>query len=404
MNCCWLALFLLALISCGDSPLPAEQAAEGDPPQKPAARLGLWVLAEGSERALESEAGIETLVARASELGATDLFVQVYRGGRSWFPSTYADDTPFRQIAAAGGTPPLERLLQQAHARGLRVHAWFNSLRLAGNREAPLLARVGPQAVLTDRQGRSLLDYPEGQIPAPDGDYFRLGTPGLWLDPAVPGVIEYLEHTLDDLVAAAPGLDGLHLDFIRFPLTLPFAPGSRFGVGVDFGYAPVSKRRFESESGQPFAPGDAWDAFRRARVGEAVRRLSERIPERWEMSAAVLPYANRAYYVAMQDWRHWLERGWLDFAIAMAYTRDQAMLRYLAHSLRGGVAGERIWLGLGAWLFLDRLEQLSGQIETALEPEPSGWALFSYDSLMQEPASLAAVRGAIDGAGPAPRP
>ena len=372
--------------------------------QKPAARLGLWVLAEGSERALESEAGIETLVARASELGATDLFVQVYRGGRSWFPSTYADDTPFRQIAAAGGTPPLERLLQQAHARGLRVHAWFNSLRLASNREAPLLARVGPQAVLTDRQGRSLLDYPEGQIPAPDGDYFRLGTPGLWLDPAVPGVIEYLEHTLDDLVAAAPGLDGLHLDFIRFPLTLPFAPGSRFGVGVDFGYAPVSKRRFESESGQPFAPGDAWDAFRRARVGEAVRRLSERIPERWEMSAAVLPYANRPTTSRCRTGvTGWNEAG--STSPSPWPTREtKPCCATWRTSLRGGVAGERIWLGLGAWLFLDRLEQLSGQIETALEPEPSGWALFSYDSLMQEPASLAAVRGAIDGAGPAPRP
>ncbi|MCE2391487.1 MAG: family 10 glycosylhydrolase [Proteobacteria bacterium] len=394
---------LLALIACGDPVPPPAPAPEDAPAQPSGVRRGLWVLAEGAERALESEAGIETLIERATELGVSDVFVQVYRGGRSWFPSDYADDAPYREIAATQDEPPLDRLLRLAHARGMRVHAWFNCLRLASNRNAPLLERVGPQAVLVDRQGHSLLDYPDGRIPAPDGNYFRLGTPGLWLDPAIPEVVEYLERTLDDLIAAAPGLDGLHLDIIRFPLALPFAPGSRFELGVDFGYAPESRRRFEEESGKPFAPGSAWDAFRRARVGEVVRRLSERVPESWEMSAAVLSHADRAYYVAMQDWRHWLEQGWLDFAVAMAYTRDHAMLRYLAHSLSGGVAGERIWLGLGAWLFLDRPQEIVRQIELALEPEPAGWVLFSYDSLMQAPASLDAIRGAIGGdAAPGP--
>jgi uncharacterized lipoprotein YddW (UPF0748 family) len=370
------------------TPVPAVTPA---PAPTPAPRRALWVLAEGSQRPLESPQRIDALLERAARLRVTDLFVQLYRGGRSWFPSTHADDAPARAAASAGDPDPLGRLLRGAHARGMRVHAWFNCLSLALNRDAPLLARLGPQAVLVDRQGRSLLDYPKGEVPKPDRDFVRMGTPGLWLDPAHGPVIEYLEATLDDLIAAAPQLDGLHLDFIRYPEALPLTPGSRFEVGLDFGYGRASVERFERESGRAFARGQEWDDFRRARVDELVRRLDARLPADWEHSAAVIAYADRAYLVQLQDWRHWLEQGWIDFAVAMAYTGDDALLRYLAHGLRGGVGGERVWLGLGAWLLTGRLDRLEGQIALARGTSPAGIALFSYDALAERPTALEAL-------------
>jgi uncharacterized lipoprotein YddW (UPF0748 family) len=127
-------------------------------------------------------------------------------------------------------------------------------------------------------------------------------------------------------------------------------------------------------------------------VGELVRRLGERLPERWERSAAVISYADRAYLTAMQDWRHWLEEDWLDFAVAMAYTRDDTLLRYMVEELRGGVAGERVWMGLGTWLFVGRPMRATRQLEMALASVPMGIAIFSYDAIAAAPAALEALR------------
>ena len=377
-----LLLALCVLSGCA----PSDRSAPPAP-----VRSALWVLAEGSHRTLDEPARIAGLIEAASRLGVTDLFVQVYRRGRSWFPSPTADDAPYRALLTADGPAPLTSLVAQAHARDIRVHAWFNALSLADNREAPLLERVGREAVLVDRAGRSLLDYPGLELPIPDRLYTRMGTPGIWLDPATPGVIETLEATVDELVAAAPELDGLHLDFIRHPIALPIVPGSRFDVGLDFGYGEAAKAGFERESGRPFRRGDAWDRYRRERVGDVVRRLRARIPEHWEQSAAVLPWADRAYLSAAQDWRGWLEEGSLDFAVAMAYMRDDRLLGYVSRGLASGVGGERVWLGLGTWLFLGATERIAEQTRLALEAAPAGVAFFSWDAVAEHPDAQAAI-------------
>ncbi|HKC50619.1 MAG TPA: family 10 glycosylhydrolase, partial [Myxococcota bacterium] len=344
-----------------------------------------------SERTLESPEKITLLVERAAQLRASDLFVQVYRAGRSWFASSHADDAPFRAIRAAhpDAPAPLADLIARAHARGIRVHAWFNCLALAQNRDAPIVQQLGRDAVLVDRAGRSLLDYPEGNVPPPDGAWLELETPGYWLDPALPGVVEYLAATVEDLAREAPDLDGLHLDYIRYPYALPMTPGSRFR-GLDFGYGESAKARFAAENGS-FELGDKWDDFRRARVGELVARLRASMPSKWKLSAAVLAYADRAYLTALQDWRGWLEDGRLDFAVAMAYTRDDRLLRYQTRALRFGVGGERLWVGLGAWLVADDPARIAQQVALARAVQPAGVALFSYDALAAKPAALEAL-------------
>jgi len=362
-----------------------------EPPVGARGPLALWVLAEGSERTLESPEKIALLVERAAQLRASDLFVQVYRAGRSWFASTHADDAPFRAIRAAhpAAPEPLADLIARAHARGIRVHAWFNCLALAQNRDAPIVQQLGRDAVLVDRAGRSLLDYPEGNVPPPDGAWLELETPGYWLDPALPGVVEYLAATVEDLAREAPDLDGLHLDYIRYPYALPMTPGSRFR-GLDFGYGESAKARFAAENGS-FELGDKWDDFRRARVGELVARLRASMPSKWKLSAAVLAYADRAYLIALQDWRGWLEDGRLDFAVAMAYTRDDRLLRYQTRALRFGVGGERLWVGLGAWLVADDPARIAQQVALARAVQPAGVALFSYDALAAKPTALEAL-------------
>jgi len=409
----WLALTSLAVCACGErreasSPAGAPEAGAPATAQGPA-RRALWVLAEGSQRVLEHPDRVPALLDDARALGATDLFVQVYRGGRAWFDSTHADADPLR--AARGlGTDPLHALILRAHQAGLRVHAWVNVLSLAKNRQAPIVRALGRDAIHVDRRGRSLLDYPDYEIPPPDRRFYRMGTPGLYLDPAAPGTADELVATFAELCARYPELDGLHLDYIRYPEVLPFIPGTRFGVGLDFGYGVRSRERFRAETGQvaPFGDhienADAWDAWRREKVDALVReiaRAARAAQPHISVSAAVWTYADRAYQVLGQDWRRWLEEGWLDFAVPMAYTRDDRLLRYQAETFARSPQGSRIWPGLGVWLFAADPPGALRQLDIVRTAGAPAIALFSWDSIADAPALRAAlVRAAEGGARP----
>jgi len=375
----------------------ASEQAEPTPALGP--RTALWVLCEGSQRVLEHPERVARLLADARALGATDLFVQVYRGGRAWFDSEFADAEPWHRAVEAAKRDPLSALVAEAHAAGLKVHAWVNVLSLAGNRDAPILRDLGRDAVQVDRRGRSLLDYPQLEIPQPERATTRMGTPAIWLDPAAPGVSDRVVDTLAELAARYPELDGMHLDYIRYPDVLPFTPGSRFEVGVEFGYGEASRARFEAETGLR-APGngihghaDAWDQWRRDQVTNLVARVRGALhavnPDA-ELSAAVSAYPARAYLSLFQDWRGWLEDGLLDFAVAMLYTRDDHLFHEEVAAYTGGIAGDRVWIGLGSWLFSGDPSRALAQRQRALE-FASGLALFSWDSLADAPALRSAL-------------
>jgi uncharacterized lipoprotein YddW (UPF0748 family) len=400
---------LAAWLACGGEPesdpgfevaSATRERAEAEP--VPGVRpRGLWVLCEGSQRVLEHPDRLETLIDDARRMGVTDLFVQVYRGGRAWFDSSWAGAEPYQRIRESLGIDPLAQLLPRAHEAGMRVHAWVNVLSLAGSRETQIVSQLGRDAVLVDRRGRSILDYPKFDIPEPDRRYYRMGTPAIFLDPATPGVAEYIAGTFAQLVERYPGLDGLHLDYIRYPGVLPFSPGSRFGVGLDFGYGEPSRSRFKAETGLTAPLGDSlrnadrWDEWRREKLTELVRAVrvaalaarSEAAESRaLAVSAAVGTYAERMYLSEGQDWRRWLEEDLIEFAIPMAYTLDDRMFRYMAEGFASGAHADRIWLGHGTWLFDKRPAGALDQLRVARAAGTAGEVLFSYDSIADTPA------------------
>ena len=346
---------------------------------------------------LENRQRLEILLEDARGLGVTDLFVQVYRGGRAWFDSSLADSRPYRSTWRASdrtGRDAFSLLIERAHGQGLRVHAWVNVLSLASNADARILRDLGPAAAAVDQKGRSILDYPLFEVPEPDRRYYRMGTPAVWLDPAASGVSDRLAATFAELVERYPALDGLHLDYIRYPDALPFSPGTRFGVGLSFGFGEGSRSRFEAETGlrAPFGSslvnGNRWDDWRRSMLTELVRRIAEAarsIRPEVNVSAAVLADLERAYLVDLQDWISWLDEGLLDFAVPMLYTRDQRLLRYGVEGMSGLAADRAIWIGLGSWLFSTSPERAVEQLRMVAEQERLGSALFSWDSIRESP-------------------
>jgi uncharacterized lipoprotein YddW (UPF0748 family) len=388
------------------SPEPASTTPRREPAEPP--RRGLWVLCEGSQRILEHPDRFAELIEDARRLGASDLFVQVYRGGRAWFDSSLTDATPHREIVESTGRDTFAELIPLAQAAGLRVHAWVNVLSLAGNLHSQLVLDLGPGVVAVDRQGRSLLDYPKLEVPDPDRAYYRMGTPAVWLDPAAPGVAEHIAAIFAELPNRYPTLDGIHLDYIRYPDVLPFVPGSRFGVGLDFGYAEATRARFQAETGlvAPFgkslANANRWDAWRRAKLTELVTTIgaaAHAVAPDLALSAAVWAYADRAYLALGQDWRGWLDADLIQFAVPMAYTLDDALLGHLTRAFAGVPSGNRIWIGLGSWLFEKNPERAVAQVEIVRAAGAGGDALFSWDSIAAAPALRDALAG---GAGDAP--
>ncbi len=417
---------LLVTAGCGhperapvDAPpvTPVSETAAGpgspQPPPQPEPHVfrGLWVLCEGSARPLASPESTDALIDNARALGVTDLFVQVYRSGRAWYDASLADATPYRAIQERTGQDPLRSLIAKAQAAGIRVHAWVNVLSLNANRDAPIVADVGPGAVMVDRRGRSLLDYPGGEVPEPDRAWYRMGTPGLYLDPGEPGVRERLIATFVELVDRYPELDGLHLDYIRHPGVLPFTPGSRFGVGLDFGYGEASRLRFRAETGlggpysdpahpatSGIAHANAWDAWRREQVTRVVRDLRTAVLEKHVdllLSAAVIAYADRAYLSLAQDWRGWTRDGLVDFAVPMIYTLDDDLFRYQVESFASSPHAQRVWMGTGSWLFSSRPQRAVRQLEIIREAGSTGEVIFSYDALLESEPLFAAVRDGL---------
>ena len=367
-------------------------------------RYSLWAEVEGKIRIFDSREEFKRFLDFIDKNRFDDIFVQVYRGGRSWFPMTAGDQTPYLN-ARSYGLDPLGELIAHAHARGIKVHAWINALRVE-SRTADLVKRLGNDVVLTDRQGRSLLDYTDDGI-APDRR-FRLDTQGFWLDSSSPKIRDNLKRVVKDLIAAYPAIDGIHLDMIRYPFgqSLGKAPLREFGVG----YSRDAIRRYYQERGPGYEKyrsgiipsGPAWDEWRRLQLTILVSELKEvllQIAPDKELSAAVIAAPNRGHDYALQDWGKWLANGLVDTAVPMSYSANPKIAREntqfdLAQRGRG-----KVILGLGAWLMLTQPNQLLYQTKMATELGADGVCLFSYANL-QSPGGMlnAQATGAlIDG-------
>lgn len=354
---------------------------------------GLWIENEGSNRTLDAKERIDEMLAIAKTHGISELFVQVHRGNRSWYASKLADDAPSRRAAIPGYRDPLQYLISRARELNLRVHAWVNVFRIAANLEAPILRRLGRQVVLVDSNGVSLLDYENFRVPGEPGRYFILGTPGYWLDPGSERVQRYLLDVLAELVSSYPQLDGVHLDFIRYPMALPSSPGTSFGRGVDFGYGAESRRSFHAETGQEvewrdgrFEAPRQWGDWRRRQVTRFMRRarhiIKGRSPE-MAFSAAVIPWADRAYLSAFQDWRGWMDEELVDFCVVMIYSRDRRLVRHLSRQAVAVQGGSRVYIGLGAYLLVNSPDKLRAQLAIVRNFRPDGIVLFSYDAMLK---------------------
>jgi uncharacterized lipoprotein YddW (UPF0748 family) len=339
------------------SPSPVAYA----PPQYRA----IWV--DAFHDGMKSPAQVDKLVADARRANLNALLVQVRKAGDAYF--NRSDEPRAVDISGPPGFDPLAYLIRLAHAASPRIEvdAWVNTF-------------------FVGQSSRVYLQHGDDW-----GNRAGDGTVGGFLDPGVPEVQIYTHQVLMDLVRNY-AIDGLHLDFIRYP-------------GADWGYSPESLSLYmlQAELSTPPGPNDAaWQAWRRARVTAFVRDLHQDLQVEKpsvRLSAALICYGagprgasawtqTAAYSSVFQDWRDWLTKGYLDVGMPMNYDSEWSGLekgwfgQWLAFETGSTFAGHLV-TGVGA--FLNYPEDSLAQIRRVLTASTGGnhvlgVAIYSYAS------------------------
>ena len=353
---------------------------------------GLWVVRSSMTSAEE----VRQLVDRAAEGGFNTLFLQVRGRGDAFYRSRW--EPRAETVEGGPGFDPLALAVEEAHARGLAVHAWVNTHLVWGLGDLPEspdhMVHSHPDWLAVPRAlGRELHNvHPE------DPNYLRRlhdharahtdTQEGLYSSPSHPAVKERVYAVWMDLVERYD-LDGVHFDYIRFPnATFDYSRSAlvRFRDWVAPRLSPERLRALDREYGRnPYAfvealPGP-WGEFRRAQITQLVERIYHGVKARRPesiVSAAVFADQDDARIHRFQDWPAWMERGFLDVAVPMAYTPAPELYRSQIRAARRMVGeGERLWAGVGA--YLNGVDGTLGKIDIARAEGAGGVVLFSYD-------------------------
>lgn len=208
----------------------------------------------------------------------------------------------------------------------------------------------------------------------------RYGNTVPWLCPSDPRNFE-LERKAIVEIARNYDVDGIHLDYIRFP-------------NVDCCYCPRCKRLFEAALGLPFPrwPQQLFNSnyygqyrrWRRDFISRFVRTVHaevESVRPEVKVSAAVMPSLNVEADRCGQEWQTWVQRHFLSFVCPMDYALDVDYFRRLVRSQVQHVNGEvPVYLGLASWLAQD-LTDLAEQIRLAHDLGADGYVLFHGEDL-----------------------
>jgi len=355
----------------------------------------LWVL----RTSLTSPASISGLVRTAKEQGFNTLLVQVRGRGDAY----YASSLEPRAADLARQAPtfdPLASVLAEAHAAGIRVHAWMVVNLVSSAVDLPAspqhLVVRHPEWLMVPRPIAQALARVDPTNPGYTGRIARwtrgeLDTvEGLYASPVLPEAAAYAAQVVADL-ARRYDVDGVHLDYARYPN--PQFDYSRFAIAqfraeMRPRLTPAVRGEMDrAEVDDLFAYPDRfpaeWKAFRRARMTQLVAGVRQSLRAARPaavLSAAVAPDAQDAAEERLQDWRAWLAGGLVDAIAPMAYTQEPARFADQIAAARELAGPRAVWAGIGSYRLSP--SQTIENIQASRRLGAAGFVLFSYDSLI----------------------
>lgn len=384
---------VIALAACclvfgpgGQRPITSAEA--------PAEVRALWVL----RTSLTTPSGIDALVRTARERGFNTLLVQVRGRGEAYYDSDLeprAADLVRQPLTF----DPLATVIRDAHGAGLRVHAWINLNLVASATELPAsrdhLVYRHPEWLMVPREIAQDEANVEATSPAYVGKLARWTraqsetVEGLYASPLQPDAAKHVENVVAE-IATRYAVDGIHLDYARYPNDR--FDYSRYAIAqfrkdirprLD---APVRAALDAQQEVDLFAYPDRfpaeWKTFRRARMSALMMRLRTKVKTARPgtmLTVAAAPDAQEAFDLRLQDWRTWIESGFVDAICPMAYTQEPARFAEQIAAARDIAGGRAVWAGIGAYRLTPA--QTIDNIQTTRRLGIGGFILFSYDSL-----------------------
>ncbi len=340
----------------------------------------------------QQRAEIIAIVNRAKELNLNALILQVRPSADAIYPSAIEPWSEFL-TGEQGRAPspfydPLKLWIDEAHERGIELHAWFNPYR------ARHTAAKSPLA-------RNHIGVTNPAVVKSYGGY-------LWMDP---GEAAAAKQTLDVVldVVRRYDVDGVHIDDYFYPYPVP-VPGSTSTTAT-----PPAEQDFPDDA--------AWQAFvksggklnradwRRQSVNALIERMHDGIHrEKQWVKFGISPFGLgkpdrrppgivgfSQYDKLYADVELWLNKGWLDYLAPQLYWPvDQAPQAFgvlLNYWLKENTQSRHVWSGLytsridatdKSWQpqeIVNQIKLARSRAQTA--PAASGQIHFSMVALMQ---------------------
>jgi uncharacterized lipoprotein YddW (UPF0748 family) len=351
--------------------------------------LGTWITVFSEARVMESRQNVDKMLDVCENSGISDIYLQIYRSDKAYYNSDIADRSPFEALKAKAGIDTVKYLLDRAHAKGIKVHAWLNMLCLSQNETSGVVKRYGQDILTKDEFGRTPLRG-KGTGDALDKYYQREDQ--LFLEPGDVRVRKYVVSLAEEVIRKYPGFDGLHLDYIRYPAAVPFMPGARFiPQGLYYGYTKANLAAFTAATGldprtmnKNFENSKKWDDWHRNSVTAIVRETSQKaraLNPGLKISCTTVASPERTYYVTAQDWNKWLKDKLVDYIVPMNYSEDPYVVDLNSRAMIYSAPGKKVYMGLGAYMLTQKPEVLKAQIKATKKLSPEGIVIFAYDDI-----------------------
>lgn len=323
------------------SPVPAPPSTAPAPPM--GEMRAMWV----TRWYANTEQEVRDAVTLLKTHGMNTLVIQAYGNGMALYPSQVAP----RSTLVVSGFDQLEIAIRLAHAEGIEVHAWLNVIKVWSGSSLPSdpnhVINQHPEWAMVDGSGRSSLDNI-----APGG-----GT--AFFCPERAGFVAYLRDLCRELAVRYPDLDGVHLDYIRYP-------------GVDTCYCDAHKAAFRAAHGRDPTRGDPeFVRWKEDDITDLVSSIHDDlagIQPDMLLTAAVFRRGGQV----SQDTYEWLRRGKLDAVFPMIYTSSNSSFDDLSRDFREHSGGRLVVPGINAGS-----GQVGEQIRIARANGCQGWCIFA---------------------------